>query len=320
MALENLLHPSNIEIKNDKYQKNLSEISIEALERGFGYTLGFALKQTMLYTLEGTAITSIKFNDGKITSYEDIIPCEESVADIILNLRSLAVKLEDGVESGTISFILSGEENDIFSENAELSDGLSVEENIFICNYIGGKKLKIEATVETGKGYKVSEKSFDEDKFLFDIHFSPVSLCEYKVLDARIGKKTDLDKLILNIKTKDGVTPEEAVRLTASKIQNQLSNIIDIEQINEQLSVEDITSKMDPILLKDVEELNLTARSSNCLKAENIKLIGQLVQRHESELLKAPNFGKKSLKEIKEKLTELELSLGMVIPNWTDEL
>ena len=320
MALENLLHPSNIEIKNDEYQKNLSEISIEALERGFGYTLGFAIKQAMLYTLEGSAITSIKFNDGKITSYEDIIPCEESVADIILNLRSLAVKLEEGVESGTISFVLSGEENEVFSEDAQLSNGLSVEENVFICNYIGGRRLKIEATIETGKGYQVSNKNFDEDKFLFDIPFSPVLLCEYKVLDARIGKRTDLDKLIFNIKTKDGITPEEAVRLTASKIQKQLSNIVNIEQINDKFSIEDTTCKIDPILLKDVEELNLTARSSNCLKAENIKLIGELVQRHESELLKAPNFGKKSLTEIKEKLTELELSLGMIISNWNEQI
>ncbi|MXA63325.1 DNA-directed RNA polymerase subunit alpha [Francisella tularensis] len=317
MALENLLHPTNIKI--DEYAKNVTKFSFEALERGVGYTLGFALKQTMLYSIAGACVTSIKINDGKVTSLEDVIPCDETVADIILNVKSLSVTLAEDVETGTITFELSGSEEEIFSEEAKLSEGLAITEEVFICSYNGGKKLKIEAKVEKGVGFRPAQDNFKDCEFLLDATFSPVVFCDFEIKDARVGRRTDLDKLELNIKTNGNVNCEEALRLAATKIQNQLRNIVDIEEINKGIFVED-PKDINPILLKHVEELNLTARSSNCLKAVNIRLIGELVQKTENELLKAPNFGKKSLTEIKDKLSELGLSLGTLIENWPQDL
>ncbi|ABI82578.1 DNA-directed RNA polymerase subunit alpha [Francisella tularensis] len=317
MALENLLHPTNIKI--DEYAKNATKFSFEALERGVGYTLGFALKQTMLYSIAGACVTSIKINDGKVTSLEDVIPCDETVADIILNVKSLSVTLAEDVETGTITFELSGSEEEIFSEEAKLSEGLAITEEVFICSYNGGKKLKIEAKVEKGVGFRPAQDNFKDGEFLLDATFSPVVFCDFEIKDARVGRRTDLDKLELNIKTNGNVNCEEALRLAATKIQNQLRNIVDIEEINKGIFVED-PKDINPILLKHVEELNLTARSSNCLKAVNIRLIGELVQKTENELLKAPNFGKKSLTEIKDKLSELGLSLGTLIENWPQDL
>lgn len=318
MALENLLHPTNIKI--DDYAKNATKFSFEALERGVGYTLGFALKQTMLYSVNGACVTSVKINDGKVTSLEDVIPCDETVADIILNVKALPVALTDGVETGTITFELSGSDEEIFSEEAKVSEGLEITEEVFICSYNGGKKLKIEAKVEKGVGYREATDNFKNGEFLLDATFSPVTFCEFEIKDARVGRRTDLDQLRLDVKTNGNVTCEEALRLAATKIQNQLRNIVDVEEINKGIFVEDPTKDIDPVLLKHVEELNLTARSSNCLKAVNIRFIGELVQKSENELLKAPNFGKKSLNEIKDKLTELGLSLGTGIDNWPEDL
>ncbi|MED7820035.1 MULTISPECIES: DNA-directed RNA polymerase subunit alpha [unclassified Francisella] len=318
MALENLLHPTNIKI--DDYAKNATKFSFEALERGVGYTLGYALKQTMLYSVGGACVTSIKINDGKVTSLEDVIPCDETVADIILNVKALPVALADDVETGTIIFDLSGSEEEIFSEEAKLSEGLKITDEVFICSYNGGRKLKIEAKVEKGVGYRQTTENFNDGEFLLDAAFSPVTFCDFEVKDARVGRRTDLDKLNFNIKTNGNITCEEALRLAATKIQNQLRNIVDVEEINQGIFVEDPTKDIDPMLLKHVEELNLTARSSNCLKAVNIRYIGELVQKTENELLKAPNFGKKSLTEIKQKLSELGLSLGTAIDNWPEDI
>lgn len=318
MALENLLHPTNIKI--DKYAKNAIKFSFEALERGVGYTLGFALKQTMLYSIAGACVTSVKINDGKVTSLEDVIPCDETVADIILNVKSLPVTLADGVDSGTIIFELLSSEEEVFSEKAKLSEGLTITEEVFICKYNGDKKLKIEAKVEKGVGFRPVQDNFKDGEFLLDGTFSPVAFCDFEIKDARVGRRTDLDKLELNIKTNGNVSCEEALRLAATKIQNQLRNIVDVEEINKGIFVEDPTKDINPLLLKHVDELNLTARSYNCLKAVNIRLIGDLVQKTENELLKAPNFGKKSLTEIKNKLSELGLFLGTAIDNCPEDL
>ena len=317
MAIENLLHPTNIKI--DEYAKNSTKFSFEALERGFGYTLGYALKHTMLYSLGGACVTSIKINDGKISSLEDVVPCDETVADIILNIKALAVSLEDDVDSGTITFDLNGSEEEVFSEDAELTDGLKVNEDIFVCSYNGGKKLKIVAKVEKGVGYRQEQENFKDGEFVLDAGFSPISFCDFEVKDARVGRRTDLDRLDFVIKTNGNVTCQEALRLSALKIQSQLDGVVDVEEINKDIFVDETTKDIDPVLLKDVEELSLTARSSNCLKTININNIGELVRKTENDLLKAPNFGKKSLNEIKEKLSELGLSLGTIIDNWPSD-
>ena len=215
MALENLLHPTNIKI--DNYAKNATKFSFEALERGVGYTLGYALKQTMLYSVGGACITSIKINDGKITSLEDVIPCDETVADIILNVKALPVTLANNVETGKIIFELSGSEEEVFSEEAKLSGGLKITEEVFICSYNGGRKLKIEAKVEKGVGYRQTVENFKDGEFLLDATFSPVTFCDFEVKDARVGRRTDLDKLNFNIKTNGNITCEEALRLAATR-------------------------------------------------------------------------------------------------------
>ena len=249
-----------------------------------------------------------------------MITCDETVADIILNVKSLPVTLADGVDSGMITFELSGSEEEVFSEEAKLSEGLTITEEVFICSYNGGKKIKIEAKVEKGVGFRPAQDNFKDGEFLLDATFSPVAFCDFEIKDARVGRRTDLDKLELNIKTNDNVSCEEALRLAATKIQNQLRNIVDVEEINKGIFVEDSTKDINPLLLKHVEELNLTARCSNCLKAVNIRLIGELVRKTENELLKAPNFGKKSLIEIKDKLFELGLFLGTATNNWPGDL
>jgi DNA-directed RNA polymerase subunit alpha len=315
--LESLLHPTNIKIED--YDKNATNFYFEALERGFGYTLGYALKQTILFSTEGSCVTSIKINDGKVTSFEDAIPCEESVADIILNLKSLPVNLS-GVDKGTIVLNLSGTAEEIFTNLAKVSEGVEITEDTFVCSYTGSKKLKIEATVEKGIGYRATDDNFKDGSFILDGAFSPIGFCEFNVSDARVGKRTDLDRLNLDIKTNGTITPEDALRGAAIKIQNSLRNIVNVEEINSSVFVEDPRKDLDPLLLKHVEDLNLTARSSNCLKAVDIRFIGELVQMTENELLKAPNFGKKSLTEIREKLTELELALGTKIDNWPEDL
>ena len=317
MALEKLLHPTNIKI--DNHGKNATKFSFEALERGVGYTLGFALKQTMLNSVSGACVTSVKINDGKITTLEDIISSEETVADIILNVKEIAVTLSEEVDTGTITFNLSGSAEEIFSEEAKLSEGLTIGEDVFICSYLGSKKLKIEATVEKGVGFVSAPENFKDGAFMIDSAFSPVTFCEFEVKDARVGRRTDLDKLNFEIKTNGNISCEEALRQAATKIQNQLRNIVDVDDINQGIFVEDAAKDIDPVLLKHVEELNLTARSSNCLKAVEIKLIGELVQKTENELLKAPNFGKKSLNEIKDILSEIDLSLGMVLDYWPED-
>ncbi|GAB4225000.1 MAG: DNA-directed RNA polymerase subunit alpha [Francisella sp.] len=306
MELETLLYPTNIKI--NKYAKNSAKFSFEALERGFGYTLGYALKHTMLFSIDGACVTSIKINNDKVTSIEDTIPCDETVADIILNVKQIPVKLDEGVDSGVIVFDLSGQEETISSSKAKLSKGLTITDEVFICHYKGGKKLKIEAKVEKGIGYRPAEYNFKDDEFVLDASFSPVYFCEYEIKNARVGRRTDLDKLEFDIKTNGNISCEEAIRIAAKKIQNQLVNIVNVEEINKRNFTED-DNDIDPNLLKSIDELKVTARSLNCLKSLNIKSIGDLVQNTEQDLLKAPNFGKKSLIEIKEKLSEMGLSL-----------
>lgn len=318
MQLQHLLQPENIITKEDN--DTHAKIILEPLERGFGYTLGFALKQIMLTALPGIAVTKIKINGGKTTSDADVIATQESIAEIMLNVQLMRFDLAEGVEKGTVSFTLSGKAKQVNTDEGEFSDGVSlISQPAILCHYQGKDKVSIEIVVERGLGYRPVDEVFAEGYFMLDASFSPVMDFDYSVENARVGQRTDLDRLILKVETDGSISPTTALSLAAQKIQSQLKNIVDIQAIEERMSVQE-APQIDPYLLRSVEELDLTVRSANCLKSENIRYIGELVRKTESELLKTPNFGKKSLNEIKEKLSEAGYSLGTVIENWPENI
>lgn len=316
MALEHLLHPTtvnNLE-KNDKEAK----IIMEPLERGFGYTLGFSLKQILANALAGAALTRVKFNDGDDLSTK--LPTTETLEEMLLNLQAIEFKLSPEHKAGEITIKLSGKAKEIYAADLTVSEGLEIlNPDVYICQYEGKEKLSIHGQIDLGVGYVAAEQGFADGWFMLDASYSPIVSCAYNVENARVAQKTDLDKLILEIKTDGSLTPSEALSLAAQKIQTQMSNIVDEDELAERLYVEE-EPQIDPFLLKTVEELDLTVRSANCLKSENIRYIGELVQRTESELMKTPNLGRKSLNEIKEKLSSSGYSLGTIVDDWPKEL
>lgn len=317
MALEHLLHPTNIHLYSKN--NNSAKIVLEPLERGFGYTLGFALKQIMLQTLPGASLTKVKLNDG-LNSYDVDIPCQESVSELLLNLQAIEFKLVEGVSEGKLFVKLSDTAKEVYAGDVEVSEGVEIlTPDVFICQYEGKTKLEIEAKVELGVGYKASDQSFADRYFLLDASFSPVVSFHYNVENARVAQKTDLDKLVLDVQTDGSLSPSEVVSLAARNLRSQMSAIVDENQLTERMQVEEEPA-IDPFLLKTVEELDLTVRSANCLKSKNLFYIGDLVQRTESELMKTPNFGRKSLTEIKEKLTSYGYSLGTIVEDWPKHL
>ncbi len=317
MALEHLLHPTNINCQ-DKNNKN-SKIILEPLERGFGYTLGFALKQIMLQGLSGSALAKVKINNG-VDDETAKLACHESLPELLLNLQAVEFKLDEGVTEGSLSIELSGKSGEVYAGDLTVSEGVEVlNPEVFICAYEGKEKLSIDALIESGSGYRATEKTFDDGYFLLDASFSPVVSFNYNVENARVAQKTDLDKLVLDVQTDGSLSPSEALSQAAQKIQTQMSEIVDEDELAERMHVEE-EPQIDPFLLKTVEELDLTVRSANCLKSENLRYIGELVQKTESELMKTPNFGKKSLTEIKEKLSSYGYSLGTIVDDWPKDL
>ncbi|WP_116964392.1 DNA-directed RNA polymerase subunit alpha [Fastidiosibacter lacustris] len=316
MALEHLLHPTTV--NNQERIGNQAKITLEPLERGFGHTLGFSLKQIMLHVLSGASLTKVKFNDG--VNSEVKLATTESVEELLLNLQIIKFKLDSAHTTGNISIKLSGKAREVYAADLTLSEGVEIlNPDVLICQYVGKDKLSIEGWIESGAGYKPANQNFIDGYFMLDASFSPVVSLNYNVENARVAQRTDLDKLILDVQTDGSLTPSEALSLAAQKIQSQMSRIVDEEALAERLHIEE-EPKIDPFLLKTVEELDLTVRSANCLKSENIRYIGELVQRTESELMKTPNFGRKSLNEIKEKLSSYGYSLGTIVGDWSRDL
>lgn len=316
MALEHLLHPTTVNNfeKNDREAK----IILEPLERGVGYTLGFSLKQILANTLSGAALTKVKFNDG--ADALATLATSETLEEILLNLQSVEFNLAAEHKKATISLRISGKSKEIYAADLTLSEGLGVlNPNLYICRYEGKEKFTIEGQVDVGVGYQAAKEGFVDGWFMLDASYSPIVSFSYNVENARVAQKTDLDKLILTIQTDGSLMPSEALSLAAQKLQMQMTNIVDEEALAERLYVEE-EPQIDPFLLKTVEELDLTVRSANCLKSEHIRYIGELVQCTESELMKTPNFGRKSLNEIKEKLSSYGYSLGTIVTDWPKDL
>jgi len=294
----------------------------EPLERGFGLTLGNAIRRVLLSSLQGAAITSVKIK-GVVHEFSTIPGVKEDLTDILLNLKSIAVKVHSpGLKKMYIKSKGSGE---IRAGNFETDSETEImNKDQLIMTLDANADVEIEANIETGKGYVSAEVAEDENKIIgeikLDAMFSPVVKATYKIENSRVGQVTDYDKLIFDVETNGVISPDDAIALSARILQDQLQAFINFDEPEiekDQDSAEKLSFNSN--LLKKVEELELSVRSANCLKNDNIIYIGDLVQKTESEMFRTPNFGRKSLNEIKEVLTQMELNLGMSVPDWPPE-
>ena len=310
-----LLVPSDIQV--DDIGSNVSKVTLEPLERGFGHTLGNALRRILLSSMPGAAVTDATI-EGVAHEYSTIEGVREDVIDILLNLKDLPVQIIEGT-SATLVLDIAGPCEVIASSfevpgNVELVDG-----DHHIATIVDKVSLKMSVTVKTGRGYEPADLREEEDSSIgalkVDASFSPVRRVAYSIDNARFEKRTDLDKLIIELETDGTIDPKMAIEHCATILQQQLASFVDLDAIAEQEAKKD-QNDFDPLLLRSIEELELTVRSTNCLKAESIFLIGDLIHRSEFDLLKTPNLGKKSLNEIKDVLASKGLSLGMVVENW----
>jgi len=310
----------DVNVNNDNNKKGT--LIAEPLERGFGLTLGNAIRRVLLSSLQGAAITSVKIK-GVVHEFSTIPGVKEDLTDILLNLKSVAVKVHSpGLKKMYIKSSGSGE---IRAGNFETDSETEImNPDQLIMTLDSNADIEIEANIETGKGYVSAEVAEDENKVIgeikLDAMFSPVIRASYKVENSRVGQVTDYDKLIFEVETNGVITPDDAIALASRILQDQLQPFINFDEpeIQQDQSASEKLS-FNSNLLKKVEELELSVRSANCLKNDNIIYIGDLVQKSESEMLRTPNFGRKSLNEIKEVLQQMELNLGMSVPDWPPE-
>jgi DNA-directed RNA polymerase subunit alpha len=296
-----------------------ARISMEPFERGYGHTLGNALRRILLSSMPGYAITQVKI-EGVVHEYSTIDGVQEDVVDILLNLKGIALKLHNRSEA-TLILSKKGEGVVTAADIETGHDAEIVNPDHVIAHITKGGKLDIEIKIEQGRGYQpVTARRIAEDErsigtILLDASFSPVRRVSYAVESARVEQRTDLDKLVVDIETNGVVDPEEAIRYAARILVDQLSVFAELKGTPAEVEAPR-APQVDPILLRPVDDLELTVRSANCLKAENIYYIGDLIQRTENELLKTPNLGRKSLNEIKDVLASKGLTLGMKLENW----
>jgi DNA-directed RNA polymerase subunit alpha len=292
---------------------------MEPFERGYGHTLGNALRRTLLSSMPGFAATEVKIA-GVLHEYSTIDGVQEDVVDILLNLKGVVLKMH-GRDEAMLTLKKSGEGLVTAGDIEQQHDVEIVNPDHVIAHLAAGGKLDMQIRVEQGRGYlaATTRKAIDEGRsvgsILLDASFSPVRRVSYSVDSARVEQRTDLDKLVMDIETNGAIEPEEAVRYAARILVEQLSIFADLKGMPVSMEEKKAT-QIDPVLLRPVDDLELTVRSANCLKAENIYYIGDLIQRTETELLKTPNLGRKSLNEIKEVLASRGLTLGMKLENW----
>ncbi|MBU0744770.1 MAG: DNA-directed RNA polymerase subunit alpha [Gammaproteobacteria bacterium] len=312
------LTPRVIHVK--KISATKAEIVLEPFERGFGYTLGNALRRILLSSMEGAAATAVQI-DGVLHEYSTIEGIREDVVDILLNLKGVSFKMHDRRE--VVLELNKDTQGPVTAGDIKLDHDVEImNPDHVIAHIVKGGKLGMRITVALGRGYQPANvRVLDEEKgrvvgqLLIDASFSPVHQVSCHVENARVEKRTDLDKLVINIETNGTLDPEEAIRTSATILHHQLEAFVELRK-SEEPKVEEKTDEMNPLLLRPVDDLELTVRSANCLKGENIFFIGDLVQRDENGLLRTPNLGKKSLNEIKTVLATRGLSLGMRIEGW----
>jgi len=297
-----------------------ARIVIEPFERGFGHTLGNALRRVLLSSMPGAAVTEVEI-DGVLHEYTSIEGVQEDVVDVLLNLKLLAIRMHTR-DSAEVRLQKKGPGPVTAGDIQGDHDVEVLNPDLVIANLTKAGELSMLLKIERGRGYRpaVQRAAFEEQsrpigRLQLDASFSPVRRVTYNVESARVEQRTDLDKLIIDIETNGTIDPEEAIRRAGGILKDQLSVFVDL-QGQEEAAAKTAEAQFDPILLRPVDELELTVRSANCLKAENIHYIGDLVQRTEVELLRTPNLGKKSLTEIKEVLESHGLTLGMRLDNW----
>ena len=312
-----MLTPRNIDVTS--YDSTHAKVVLEPLERGFGHTLGNALRRILLSSMTGCAIVEVEI-DGVEHEYSTIEGIQEDVMEILLNLKGVAVVMEERDET-TVTLNAQGP-GVVTAGDIECYSHLEVVNPDHVIATISGKtSLNMQLRVVRGRGYQPSDSRVnDEDnrtigRLQLDASFSPIFKVSYSVDNARVENRTDLDKLILELETNGTIDPEESIRRAATILQQQMAVFVDL-QGETMAEPEEKEEEIDPILLRPVDDLELTVRSANCLKAESIYYIGDLIQRTEVELLKTPNLGKKSLTEIKDVLASRGLSLGMRLENW----
>jgi DNA-directed RNA polymerase subunit alpha len=311
------LKPRSIEVQN--VSPTYAKVVMEPFERGYGHTLGNALRRILLSSMPGFAPTEVKIS-GVLHEYSTVEGVQEDVVDLLLNLKGVVLKLHNHTE--TILKLVKVGPGVVTAGDIEAQHDVEIiNPDHVIAHLTSGGKLDMQIKVEQGRGYQpamaraVDEESRAVGGIMLDASFSPVRRVSYTVESARVEQRTDLDKLVMDIETNGSIEPEEAVRFAARVLMDQLGIFADLQ--GTPMAMESAKApQVDPILLQPVDDLELTVRSANCLKAENIFYIGDLIQRTETELLKTPNLGRKSLNEIKEVLASKGLTLGMKLENW----
>ena len=317
-----LIKPNKLEIAQGDDPKRVATVVAEPLERGFGTTLGNALRRVLLSSLQGAAVTSVQI-DGVLHEFSSIPGVREDVTDIILNVKTIAIRMQgDGAKRLACrktgpGFVTAG-------DIATSGDIQILNPDLVLCTLDEGAELRMELTVTGGKGYVPADRNRPEDAPIglipVDSLFSPVRKVSYRVENTREGQDLDKDKLTMVVETNGAVTPEDAIAYAARIIQDQLSVFVNFEEPRRE-EAQTLAPQLpfNPALLKKVDELELSVRSANCLKNDNIVYIGDLIQKSEGEMLRTPNFGRKSLNEIKEVLAGMGLHLGMEVAGWPPE-
>ena len=314
-----LIRPKKLEVDTSRLTDTYGKITCEPLERGYGLTLGNSLRRVLLSSLQGSAITSVRI-DGALHEFTTIPGVVEDVTDIILNVKALLLHMDDATPR-TLVIDKQGE-GEVTAADIQAPTGVTVlRPEQHIATLSKGGRLHMEMTCAMGRGYAIADQNKTEAMPIgvipIDSLFSPVQKVNYRVTNARVGHRTDYDRLILEVWTDGSVRPEDAVAFAAKILKEQLSIFINREEIEEAaMPAQTEQDKLNEYLWRSVDELELSVRSANCLQNANIHYIGDLVQRSEAEMLKTKNFGRKSLKEIKEILASMGLSLGMKIDNW----
>lgn len=314
-----LIRPKKLEVEPESLTENYGKFTCEPLERGYGITLGNSLRRVLLSSLQGAAITTVRI-EGALHEFTTIEGVVEDVTDIILNIKALRLRMDDA-SARTLTIDKQGE-GEVRAGDITCPTGVTVlDPTQHVATLSKGGHLRMELTCEMGRGYATADQNKREGLPIgvipIDSLFSPIQKVNYRVTNARVGQRTDYDRLVLEVWTDGSVRPDDAVAFAAKILKEQLSIFINREEIEDAAVAEPTEEdKLNEYLWRSVDELELSVRSANCLQNANIHYIGDLVQKTEAEMLKTKNFGRKSLKEIKEILAQMGLSLGMKIPNW----
>jgi len=312
-----LINPRNISVE-EKVAGRSAKIIVEPLERGYGTTIGNSLRRMLLSSLPGTAVTTVIF-DGVSHEYDTIKGVREDVMDIILTLKELEIHMESDDPANLVLDVKGS--SIVTAADIQCPAGvLILNPELILAHLNDDGILKIEAKIEKGRGYDAAAEREVEERavgsLLVDASFSPIRRVSTRVETARVGQRTDYDKLIMEIETNGSLSPQEAINQAAAIMEQQLAVFVDFSAVFQDEVVEEVDNGLEDLLVQPIEHLDLSVRSMNCLKSDDVFLVGDLVQRNEQEMLRTPNFGRKSLNEIKEVLENMGLELGMELANW----